>query len=183
VLEVARGRGRIAFATGRPASLLGLYRALADAASVAGGEVLSASQSGPIDARGLRIWWVDGVATVSDGESLLADDSTVAADELLFMLPRPDLLVGDRAFAGTAAGAGLEVVAFADLDAIALAVCGLARHARPSCAPRRTPDSAVLRPALELLGEAALDAGTRSHRLIRGSLRRIGDTPIRSLRS
>jgi len=52
----------------------------ADAASVAGGEVLSASQSGPIDARGLRIWWVDGVATVSDGESLLADDSTVAAD-------------------------------------------------------------------------------------------------------
>jgi hypothetical protein len=156
VLEVARGRGRIAFATGRPASLLGLYRALADAASVAGGEVLSASQSGPIDARGLRIWWVDGVATVSDGESLLADDSTVAADELLFMLPRPDLLVGDRAFAGTAAGAGLEVVAFADLDAIALAVAawrGMPVRVVP-LDEHRTPQSYA--PLLELLGEAVL---------------------------
>ena len=38
------------------------------------------------------------------------------------MLPRPDLVVADHCFAGTAAGVGLEVVAFADLDAIALAV-------------------------------------------------------------
>jgi hypothetical protein len=78
VLEIARGGGRIAFATGRPASLLGLHRALADVASAAGGEILGATQSGPIDARGRRIWWVDGVATVSDGESLLAEDSPAA---------------------------------------------------------------------------------------------------------
>jgi hypothetical protein len=156
VLEVAHGRGRIAFATGRPASLLGVYRALAVAASVAGGEVLGASQSGPIDARGLRIWWVDAVAMVSDGESLLADDSTAAADELLFMLPRPDLLVGDRAFAGTAAGAGLEVVAFADLDAIALAVAawrGMPVRVVP-LDEHRPPQSYA--PLLDLLGEAAL---------------------------
>lgn len=155
VLEVARGGGRIAFATGRPASLLGLHRALVDAASVAGGEVLGATQSGPIDARGRRIWWVDGIATVSDGESLLADDSTAAADELLFLLPRPDLLVGDRAFAGTAAGSGLEVVAFADLDAIALAVAawrGMAVRVVP-LDEHRTPQAYA--PLLELLEEVA----------------------------
>ncbi len=73
VLEVARGGGRLAFATSRPASLLGLHQALADAASEAGGEVLSAMQSAPIDERGHRIWWIDDVATVTDGESLLAD--------------------------------------------------------------------------------------------------------------
>jgi hypothetical protein len=155
VLEVARGRGRIAFATGRPASLLGLHRALADAASAAGADVLRASQSGPIDARGFRIWWIDAVATVSDGESLLADDSIAAAEELLFMLPRPDLLVGDGAFAGTAAGAGLEVVAFADLDAVALAVAawrGMPVRVVP-LDDHRTPQS--YDPLLELLGEAA----------------------------
>ena len=154
VLEVARAGGRIAFATGRPASLLGLHRALAGAASAAGGEVLSATQSAPVDARGLRIWWVDGVATVSDGESLLADDSTAAADELLFLLPRPDLLVGDLAFAGTAAGTGLEVVAFTDLDAIALAVAawrGMAVRVVP-LDERRTPHA--YDPLLELLKEA-----------------------------
>lgn len=155
VLEIARGGGRIAFATGRPASLLGLHRALADVASAAGGEILGATQSGPIDARGRRIWWVDGVATVSDGESLLAEDSPAAAEELLFLLPRPDLLVGDRAFAGTAVGSGLEVVAFADLDAIALAVAawrGMALRIVP-LDEHRIPQAYT--PLLELLEEAA----------------------------
>jgi hypothetical protein len=122
VLEVARGGGRLAFATSRPASLLGLHCALAAVAAQAGGDVLSATQSAPIEPQGYRIWWIDGVATVTDGDSLLAHDSVATADEWLFLLPRPDLVVADHTFAGTAVGEGLEVVAFADLDAIALAV-------------------------------------------------------------
>jgi hypothetical protein len=122
VLESARASGRIAFATARPASLLGVYRALAHAASASGARVLSATQSGPVDRSGRRLWWVDGVAVLSDGESLIAADSKEAADELLFVLPEPDLVVADRVFAGTALQRGHEVIAFADLDAIALAV-------------------------------------------------------------
>jgi hypothetical protein len=155
VLEVARSGGRIAFATGRPASLLGLHRALADAAKVAGGDVLAGTPSPPIDGKGRRLWWIDDVATVSDGESLLADDSPAAADELLFLLPRPHLLVGDRAFAGAAAASGLEVVAFADLDAIALAIAawrGMAVRLVP-LDEHRAPQA--YEPLLELLAEVA----------------------------
>jgi hypothetical protein len=62
------------------------------------------------------------VAVLTDGAALLADDSIEAAEEWLFTLARPDLVVADHAYAGVASAAGLEVVAFADLDAVALAV-------------------------------------------------------------
>jgi hypothetical protein len=122
ILESAQNGGRIAFATARPASLLGVYRALAATASASGARVLDTVQSGPVDRFGHRLWWVDGVAVLSDGESLVALDSKEAADELLFVLPEPDLVVADRVFAGTAVNQGYEVIAFADLDAVALAV-------------------------------------------------------------
>ena len=163
VLEVARGGGRLAFATGRPASLLGLHHALAEAAAAAGGDVLSAVQSAPIDGRGHRIWWIDGVAIVSDGVNLLADHSSAAAEEWLFVLPRPDLVVADHRFAGTAAAVGLELVAFADLDAVALAVAswrGMAVRVAPldeHCAPHdyeallEVLDEAIAAPVPDLL--------------------------------
>ena len=156
VLEVARRGGRLAFATARPASLLGLHQALATAAAAVGGEVLDAEQSPPLDASGRRLWWIDGVATVTDGESLLADYTVAAAEELLFMLPQPDLVVADHCFAGTAAGMGHEVVAFADLDAIALAVAswrGMAVRVVP-LDERRAPQAYA--PLLELLDEAVV---------------------------
>ena len=59
-----------------------------------------------IGPQGLRIWWIDRVAVLTDQAGLLADDSVEAADEFLFTLPRPDLVVADRTFAGVAAGAG-----------------------------------------------------------------------------
>ena len=99
-----------------------MYRALAEAAHDAGAVVLEAAQSSLIDGERWRLWWVDGVAVVTDGESLLAHNSAAAADELFFVLPTPDLVVADGWFAGRALAAGLEVVAFADLDAVALAV-------------------------------------------------------------
>ncbi len=79
VLEVAAQRGRIAFATGRPASLLALHQALAAAAIAAGGSVAEHGESPALADRRRRLWWVHGVAAVTDGESLLADDGLDAA--------------------------------------------------------------------------------------------------------
>jgi hypothetical protein len=152
VLEVARAGGRLVFATARPASLFGVYRTLARAAAGVGGKVLSAPAA-PID-ESQRVWWIDDVAMVSDGESLLADVSGAAADELLFVVPRPDLVVADHAFAGVALVSGLEVVALADLDAVALAVAawrGMAVRVAPFD-QHRTPTA--YDPLLDLLAEA-----------------------------
>jgi len=151
ILEVARAGGKLAFATARPASLLHVHRALAAAATRVGGTVLDGVESAPIDRHGRRLWWIDGVATMTDGESLLADDPPAATEEFLFLLAQPDLVVADRAFAGAALTRGLEVVAFADVDAIALAVAawrGMAIRIAP-VDERRPP--ATYDPLLELL--------------------------------
>ena len=119
---MARGGGRVAFATGRPASLLPLYRRFVARVEAAGGEVLAADESGTFGPGGRRLRWIDKIAMLTNHESLLGDDCVDAANELLFTLPRPDLVVADRAYAGVAVARGVEVVAFADLDAVALAV-------------------------------------------------------------
>jgi hypothetical protein len=123
VVDVARRGGRILFATGRPASLLPLHQHVARIARASGGHVLDAGEAGPIAAAGratARLWWVGGVAVLTDGDALLADPGIEAVDELLFTVPFPDLVVADRAFAGGALRAGIEVVALADLDALVL---------------------------------------------------------------
>ncbi len=124
VLEVTRGNGRIAFATARPASLLPVYRRLAARSAAEGGDVLVAGESGAVGPGGRRVRWVDQVAVLTDGAALLADAGVDAAEEWLFTLPRPDLVVADHIYAGVASATGLDVVAFADLDAVALAVAG-----------------------------------------------------------
>ena len=126
-LEVAAEGGRIAFATSAPASLFVLHRALADAAACAGGHVFEAVESAPVADHGtgaVRLRWIDRVAMASDGRALLDGraERDNAADELLFAAGAVDLVVADRTFAGRALASGLEVVAFAGLDALALAV-------------------------------------------------------------
>jgi len=130
ILEVARSGGRLAFATSSPASLFSVHRALAAAAVAAGGVVFDAVESGTIGERGpraMRLRWLDRVAMASDGGALLDGTgpksvSLAAAEELLFAAGLVDLVVADRAFAGVASAHGLDVVAFAGLDAVALAV-------------------------------------------------------------
>ncbi len=122
VLELARLGARVAFATTRPASLLGLHQALARAALDAGGNVLTNDEAAiPGDHR-RKLWWLDGVAVVTDREALLGDAGVEAADEMLMTVERPDLVVADGVFAGCALRGGLEVVAFAGLDTPALVV-------------------------------------------------------------
>jgi hypothetical protein len=122
VLEVARVGGRVTLATARPASLLPLYRRLAARAAAEGAEVLVAEESAAIGPGGRRVRWIDQIAVLTDGAALLGEDSVEVAEEWLFTLARPDIVVADHTYAGVAVAAGLEVVAFADLDAVALAV-------------------------------------------------------------
>ena len=156
VLEVARRGGRIAFATTCPASLLTVHRALADAADAAGGKVFDAVESGAFDERSRdapRLRWLDRVAVVTDGRALPGDARApqLAAEEWAFAIGHPDLVVADRTFAGHAVATGIEVVALAGLDALALAVAawrGLAVRTVP-LDERRPP--AAYQPLLELL--------------------------------
>jgi histidinol phosphate phosphatase hisN-like protein len=160
VLEVARGGRRLAFATARPASLLPLYRRLAARSAAEGGEVLVADESAAIGVGGRRVRWVDQVAVLTDGAALLADATVDAAEEWLFTLARPDLVVADHTYAGVASAAGLEVVAFADLDAVALAVAGWQGRALRLVPldDRRPPGAyAALLDLLESLASAPVD--------------------------
>ncbi len=122
---VARRGARIAFATAQPASLLGVHAALVRLARAAGATVDDADDTGPlrVDGRtGRFLRWIDGIAVVSDGSSLLATSGADAAEEWMFLVGRPSLIVTDGPFAAAAVAAGVEVIAFAGLDRVDLAV-------------------------------------------------------------
>jgi hypothetical protein len=123
--KVARDGGRIAFATAHPGSLLGVHTALARFARRAGAQVEDFDDDGPFRADGRTprwLRWIEGVAMVTDGASLLTTQGIEAADEWMFLIGRPTMVVVDGAFAAAALGAGVEAVAFAGLDRIALAM-------------------------------------------------------------
>ncbi|MBM3671525.1 MAG: hypothetical protein FJW86_05010 [Actinobacteria bacterium] len=132
ILTEAVGAGaRIAFATGRPASLLPMYRGLAAHAAAAGAELLTCDRQVVEGAGEQSLWSHDGVTVVSDGLSVLADDGVLAGDEWLFAVGRPKLAVADHGFAAAAVGDGYQTIAFADLDALAIGVA--ARRGLPVC--------------------------------------------------
>lgn len=125
IADVARAGGRIALATGRPASMLSFYQRIARTARDAGARILTSDDAGRFTAAGRshrRLWWLDGVAVITDGHDIVADDALQAGDEMLFAVGRAELVVADRGFAGHALRDGYDVVAFADLDAAALGV-------------------------------------------------------------
>ena len=120
IAEVSESGGRIAFATSRPASLLHLMTHLASGATRRGARVLVDEYGGEFGdpgRRGLSLGWIAGVAVVTDSHDLVRAAGVEAGDELLFCLPRPDLVVADGGFAGRAVSDDLETVVFADLDA------------------------------------------------------------------
>jgi hypothetical protein len=120
IAEAGQAGARIAVATARPASLLGLSQYVASEAAALGARVLVSDRAAIEGAAGRELWWIGGVAVLTDGAALLASDG--AGDDWLFAVGRPDLVIADRAFAGSALRAGCEVVAWADLDAPALAL-------------------------------------------------------------
>lgn len=128
-IATAKAAGaRVALATSRPASLLGLMQWIAD--DLSDGATLLESDRASIDGSpGREVWWVGGVAVVTDGTALLGVDGVTGADDWLFAVGRPDLVVADRGFAGGALRAGCEVIAWVDLDSPALALA--AARGRP----------------------------------------------------
>jgi hypothetical protein len=134
IVEVAETGAHIAFATSRPASLLTVYLALVRLARISGADVADDDDdSGPlrVDGRAARaLRWIDGVAVVTDGVSLCTTRGPDAADEWLFLIPRPALVVADGPYADAAVEAGIEVIAPAGLEHCSLAV---ARRRGRSC--------------------------------------------------
>jgi hypothetical protein len=125
IVEVAATGSHIALATSRPASLITMYLALARLARISGGDVADDEDSSPfrVDGRAARwIRWFDGVAVVTDGESLCATRGPEAPQEWLFLVPRPALVVADGPYADAALDAGIEVIAPAGLEHCSLAV-------------------------------------------------------------
>jgi hypothetical protein len=152
VSEVANANARIAFATGLPASLLTFHLALARFARISGAEVADGDDAGPmrVDGRADRyLRWVDGVAVVTDGQSLCSVRGLEAAQEWLFMIPRPALVIADGPYAEVAADAGVETIAFAGLDHCSLAI-GPTKHRHCTVVPMWTDRSpGAYRPLLE----------------------------------
>jgi hypothetical protein len=140
IVDVGGSGGRIAVATAAPASLLPLAQAFAGLARRAGGEVEVLADAGPIrvDGRsGRSLRWVDGVASVSDGQGLLATRDGEAAREWFFVLRRPALVIADGPFAEVAWAAGVPVVALVPPERGALAIAA-AREDRCVVVPLRT---------------------------------------------
>jgi hypothetical protein len=133
----ARAGARVAFATAAPASFLALHVALARAAAGAGAQLVTGDDAGPlrVDGRAPRwLRWVEGVAVVTDGRSLLAAEGPDAGREWVFRVGRPSLVLADGTFALAAVDDGLDTVAFGGLAHVALALPA-ARGARCTVVP------------------------------------------------
>jgi hypothetical protein len=125
IVDVAETGAHISLATSRPASLITFYLALARLARISGGDVADDEDSSPlrVDGRAARaVRWVDGVAVVTDGESLCSTRGRDAPQEWLFLVPRPALVVADGPYADAAVDAGIEVIALGGLEHCSLAL-------------------------------------------------------------
>jgi len=125
IVDVASSGAHISLATSRPASLLTFYLALARLARISGGDVADDEDSSAlrVDGRAARaVRWVDGVAMVTDGESLCSTRGLDAPHEWLFLVPRPALVIADGPYADAAVDAGIDVIALGGLEHCSLAV-------------------------------------------------------------
>jgi hypothetical protein len=158
VRAVAASGSRVAFVTANPASLLTVHLGLVRLARDAGAEVVDLADFGPIRADGRTsrtLRWVGGVAVVSDGKALCHTSDGEAAREWMFAIPRPALVVADGPFAEVAWESGVEVVAFAGLERLGLAVAA-ARAGRCTLVPMRTDRPTRNYAAIEALIEASI---------------------------
>ncbi|GAA2014819.1 phosphatase [Brevibacterium samyangense] len=125
--EVARGGGRILFATGHPAGMLPVHQALAHAAELVGAQIVRVPGTieNTVDGgdlrqlRGTWIWHLHGGIPHThfpDPMELLLAEIERRGEAL------PDLVVADHGWAGHAATRGLRTVGFADCNDPALFV-------------------------------------------------------------
>jgi hypothetical protein len=134
LILAARRKERVIVATGHPAGIIEVHMAVAAALKAAGCELLQPAAGVPFERPGrydgremaLAVRYISGVAVAA--EKAIALWHTHSPDGMRAMLAEfeergaamPDLVVADHGFAGAAAAAGLDVVAFADSNDPAL---------------------------------------------------------------
>ena len=122
--EAAANRARVIVATGHPTGVLSLHLVVAARLAAAGCEVLTPGEGRFLAADHLppraRIRYLGNVAMLSNGADFL---HTHAAEPMQAVLAaasdaglRPDLVVADHGWAGTAAEAGITTIGLADTN-------------------------------------------------------------------
>jgi histidinol phosphate phosphatase hisN-like protein len=126
LVQAAQRNERMIIATGHPTGLLPMYQAIARALTKAGVKLETPLENVTLyrAARGRprRVRYLDGVAVLNDGASLLHTHESEPMERLLEAIASPDLVLGDHGWAGAAAVRGIEVVCFTDVNDPALAV-------------------------------------------------------------
>jgi hypothetical protein len=119
---------RALVATGHPTGLLPHYQALARALQAAGVTLLTPGEGRVLrygrDGKRRELRYLDGVACLSDGASLLHTHRSgymeAALDELGGGVGAVDLVIADHGFAGAAIERGLPTLSIADVNDAAL---------------------------------------------------------------
>ena len=121
--EACRRGERMLLATGHPVGLILLYSQLATELERRGAEILHPLEGEPWTEDGeLRtIEYLGGVAMYTDGERPMHTHSGAPMARLL-LEDRPDLVLADHGFAGTAIEWGIETISVADVNDPALLV-------------------------------------------------------------
>ncbi|MEO6715055.1 MAG: phosphatase [Mycobacteriales bacterium] len=122
--QAARGRERVFAGTGHPIGVSAIFGPALAALRRAGCTVLTPQLGLRVecDGGGRTLRYVDGVALLSRHGFVRHSHSPLPMEALLGAGLAPDLVIGDHGWAGAAATAGLDVVAFADSNDPALFV-------------------------------------------------------------
>ena len=126
VTAAATQRSRVFIATGHPTGVLSLHLAIAAALRSSGCDVLTPGEGAFVSAEHLpqrsRVAYLGDVAMLSNGADLLHTHAPEPMQVLLAGGLRPDLVVADHGWAGTAAQAGIATIGLADTNDPALFV-------------------------------------------------------------
>jgi len=124
--DAAAAGERVLICTGHPTGVMPMYMAVARSLAVAGCKVLTPRENERLHrdhhGRNLRVLYLDGVGVLSDGARLLHSHEAWPMEALLEAAGTPDLVLADHGFAGGAIMAGVETVAFTDVNDPAIAV-------------------------------------------------------------
>jgi hypothetical protein len=120
----ARRRASVFLGTGHPAGLLAVHLPVAQALRAAGCAILTPEAGAEVSSGEHRreIRYLGGVAVLSYRGELNHTHSPRPMEHLLATGLRPDLVLADHGWAGAAAQAGIETLAFADTNDPALFV-------------------------------------------------------------
>ncbi|MHB8513429.1 MAG: phosphatase [Actinomycetota bacterium] len=117
---------RVLIATGHPTGLLAMYMKIARSLEASGCKLLTPRSDERLiladRSKGNRIRYLDSVAAFSNGAHLFHTHESWPMDRLLDGIDKPDLVIADHGFAGSAICNQIETISFADVNDPALLV-------------------------------------------------------------